>query len=238
MHDTAMTIGKLFFELYCEQSWKVAIDCGALDINGTLRTVSPSNLFYIGIDLEHGPSVDILARIGEPLPFRDDFADCVISSSQMEHDDFFWVTFLEYARVTKPGGCIYINVPSNGAYHRHPNDNWRFYPDCGHVFVRWARRNGFELTLVESFISRRDGDTWNDYVAVFKKANHEHRTEFIADRVPSMNVWKGGAAAVERPHVWSEDQQMLTEALSALATQKSVLLEAQAQIALLISTES
>lgn len=25
-----------------------------------------------------------------------------------------------------------------------------------------------------------------------------------------MNVWKGGAAAVERPHVWSEDQQMGT----------------------------
>lgn len=50
------------------------------------------------------------------------------------------MTFLEYARVIKPGGMIYINAPSNGDYHRYPDDNWRFYPDCGRVLKNGLRR--------------------------------------------------------------------------------------------------
>lgn len=218
MHDTAMQIGKKFFEIYRHPDWKIAIDCGALDINGSLRSACPDDIVYLGLDLEFGKSVDIKVNIGEALPFRDDFADCVLSSSQMEHDDFFWMTFLEYVRVAKPGGYIYINAPSNGYYHRYPNDNWRFYPDCGHVLVRWAKKNGMQVELVESFIGHRRNDVWNDFTAVFQKGEIARPKRFIADELPCRNVWKYGALVPEKEIMLSEDQDILNvmrEQLSA-----------------------
>ncbi len=226
MHDTAMKIGKLFFDLYHAPDWKVAIDCGAVDINGSLRSVSPEGLFYIGVDIEHGTSVDIKVRIDEPLPFRDNFADCVVSSSQMEHDDFFWMTFLEYVRIVKPGGFIYINAPSNGYYHRYPNDNWRFYPDCGHVLVRWAKKNGYAVELVESFCGDRIGDAWNDYVAVFIKGEGAPRDRYIADEIPCRNVWKFGASEPEKVSPTVQDMDIIASALSEKAAHSSEAVEA------------
>ncbi len=145
----------------------------------------------------------------EPFPFRNDFADCVVSSSQMEHDDFFWMTFLEYVRIIKPGGFIYINAPSNGYYHRYPNDNWRFYPDCGHVLVRWAKRNGYEVELVESFCGDRRDDVWNDYAAVFVKGVGQSRQRYIADEFPCRNVWKYGASQPEKVSPTVQDMDLL-----------------------------
>lgn len=191
MHDTALSNGKLFFETYASSHWRTIVETGSMDINGSLRSVCPEHIFYIGVDIEFGKSVDVKTNLGEPLPFRDNFADCVISSSQMEHDDFFWITFLEMARVVKEGGYIYINAPSNGAYHRFPNDNWRFYPDCGRVLAKWATRNGISVELVESFVADRKGDIWNDFVGVFVKgALNQAPTQFMSDKVACRNVWK------------------------------------------------
>jgi len=211
MHDTAMKIGTLFFEIYYHDQWKVILDCGAMDVNGSLRAVSPPGLNYIGVDIEFGPSVDVKVDIGSPLPFRDCYADCVVSSSQMEHDDFFWETFLEYCRVVKDGGLIYINAPSNGYYHRYPNDNWRFYPDCGHVLSRWAKRKGFDVNLVESLIADRDGDVWNDFVAVFVKGNIQPN-RYIGDDLPCRNFWRNGAAAPEKESSMVQDMDLLQAA--------------------------
>ncbi|MBD9520730.1 methyltransferase domain-containing protein [Ensifer sp. ENS02] len=196
MHDTALSTGALFFASYANDNWTTVVETGSLDVNGSLRTVAPAGLFYVGVDTEFGKSVDVKVCIGDPLPFRDEYADCIVSSSQMEHDDFFWMTFLDMLRVVKTGGYIYINAPSNGAYHRYPNDNWRFYPDCGNVLVKWARRNGFAVELVESFVSDRTGDIWNDFVAVFVKGSlNNPPTTYIADQIKSRNVWKWHAEA-------------------------------------------
>ncbi len=211
MHDTAMQIGKKFFEIYRRPEWKVAVDCGAMNINGSLRKVCPDDIFFLGVDIEFGKSVDVKVALGEPLPFSANFADCVLSSSQLEHDDFFWQTFLEYCRIVKPGGCIYVNTPSNGYYHRYPNDNWRFYPDCGHVLVRWAKKNNFDIELAESFIGDRDKDVWNDYAAVFVKGIPA-QSRYIADEIPSRNVWKFGRSEAEKNATNSEDMDLLRAA--------------------------
>lgn len=210
MHDTAMQIGELFFSTYGKDSWRIVIELGSLDINGSLRTLSPINSVYIGADSEFGKSVDLKIDIHRGLPFRDEFADCVISSSQMEHDDFFWNTFLNIVKITKTGGFIYINAPSNGFYHRYPNDNWRFYPDCGHVFVRWAQVNGIEVQLVESFIADKANDIWNDFVAVFVKGKLDAApTRFIADQVACRNVWKWQASTPEKLSSLSQDEEII-----------------------------
>jgi hypothetical protein len=72
-------------------------------------------------------------------------------------------------RVLKPTGLFYLNVPSNGDFHRWPVDCWRFYPDSGNALVTWAKRNGLNVALLESFVGKQKQDIWNDFVAVFVK---------------------------------------------------------------------
>ena len=112
------------------------------------------------------------------LPFADGEADICVSSSCFEHSEFFWLSYLEVMRILKPGGLFYLNVPANGHFHRHPVDCWRFYPDSGTALKNWARRNGYETELLESFVGMQSRDIWNDYVAIFVK------DKAYADRFP------------------------------------------------------
>lgn len=150
MHESARNIGRAFFEIYGKQGDSI-LDVGALDVNGNLRSEIPPLAKYIGIDICAGPNVDITLVDPYLFPFLGKDFDCIISTSCFEHDELFWLTFAEMARATKDGGFIYINAPSNGAVHRHPVDCWRFYPDAGKGLEKWARRCGYDITLLESF---------------------------------------------------------------------------------------
>ena len=173
MHQTALKYAKLFFETYCEtgDSEKYSIvEIGSQDVNGSLRDVAPSGFNYIGLDFVEGKGVDIVIDDPYKIPLPDGYADIVVTSSCFEHSEFFWLAFLEIVRILKPGGYIYVNAPSNGMYHKYPVDCWRFYPDSGNALAAWARRSGYSLELVESFIGERSNeDIWNDFVAVFFK---------------------------------------------------------------------
>ena len=103
------------------------------------------------------------------LPFEGESADIVLSSSCFEHSEMFWLVFLEIMRILKPSGLFYLNVPSNGGFHRYPVDCWRFYPDSGNALVSWARRNSVNAVLFESYISDQQTHEWNDFVGVFLK---------------------------------------------------------------------
>lgn len=210
MHATAMRNGKLFFDCYAQKDWRILIESGSMDVNGSLRSACPEGLIYIGADTEFGKSVDIRIDPHEGLPFREGFADCIVSSSQMEHDDFFWMTFLDYVRVVREGGLIYVNAPSNGDYHRYPNDNWRFYPDAGHVLVRWARKNGFQVELIESFVADKAEDVWSDFVAVFVKGKLDGAPErYISDDVACRNVWTWGSVEPRRISSRTHDEEII-----------------------------
>jgi hypothetical protein len=95
--------------------------------------------------------------------------DLVISTSSLEHDPMFWLTFAEMARVVKPGGFVYISAPANGPYHGHPGDCWRFYADAPKALADWATHSGHTLELVEAFMMPPISDVWIDCVAVFGK---------------------------------------------------------------------
>ena len=181
MHPSALQNCSLFFEVYGKyfvptESVRV-IEIGSQDVNGSLRSVCPSNFDYIGVDFAPGKGVDVILEDPYVLPFASESADIVLSSSCFEHSEMFWVLFLEIARILKPGGLLYLNVPSNGMFHRYPVDCWRFYPDSGRALANWANRNGHSIHLVESFISLQgDGSKpeyqWNDFVAVFCKSQN------------------------------------------------------------------
>jgi len=168
-----MKNARRFFEAYSTQTDRkgspIVLDVGSQDINGSLRQVAPAEFKYIGVDFAAGNGVDLVLEDPYKLPFESESIDIVLSSSCFEHAEMFWLSYLEALRVLKPTGLLYLNAPSNGAYHRYPVDCWRFYPDAGRALVAWARKNGLRPTLLESFIGLQDADIWNDFVAVFLK---------------------------------------------------------------------
>ena len=173
MHPTAMNSGRMFFETYSatfanRQNSKI-VEIGSQNVNGSLREVAPAGIEYLGIDFVHGDGVDMVLESPYSLPLEDNSVDIVVSSSCFEHSEMFWVVFLEIMRILKPDGLFYLNVPSNGPFHRYPVDCWRFYPDSGNALVTWAKRNGIDATLLESYTSNQSGGMWNDFVAVFLK---------------------------------------------------------------------
>ncbi len=182
MHPTAAQNCKEFFDCYSSalrSSDAISvIDVGSQNVNGSLKEVCPTSYRYLGVDFVAGTGVDVVLEDPYRLPFSSDSADIVLSSSCFEHAEMFWILFLEILRVLKPGGLFYLNVPSNGDFHRWPVDCWRFYPDSGRALVKWAQRNGISAVLLESYTSMQIGDQWNDFVAVFLK------DESCVDRYP------------------------------------------------------
>ena len=177
MHPTAMNNCKHFFDAYSayftkDKSTRI-LEIGSQDVNGSLRSVSPTEFEYIGVDFVEGKGVDIVLQDPYSLPFESESADIILSSSCFEHSEMFWLSFIEIMRVLKPSGLFYLNAPSNGSFHRYPVDCWRFYPDSGEALISWAKRNGFDPVLLESYVSNQHLDQWNDFVGVFLKDQKE-----------------------------------------------------------------
>lgn len=210
MHDSAKNIGKSFFDIYISHRTRKILGVGSMDINGTLREDCPQDIEYVGIDLAPGPGVDIVLSDQYSFPFRDTSFDMIVSTSCLEHDQMFWLTFSEMCRVLIPGGYIYINAPSNGIYHAYPHDCWRFYPDAGLALEAWANRSGQQIRLVESFTARQDADIWNDFVSIFIKVDGEQTitTRFLSDIYKdSYNIRRHNKKAIINYNQYPEDIQ-------------------------------
>lgn len=167
MHLSAYRNCIKFYEEFCKYSSEKlkVIDFGSYDVNGSLKPIFKDHN-YIGIDMSEGPNVDIVCT-NDKTPFEDNSVDIVVSSSNFEHDDFFWMTFLEMCRIVKPGGLIYINAPSSGPYHAHPGDSWRFYADSWKALAKWAIKNNYNIEILRSYIDK--SEIWCDSVGIFKK---------------------------------------------------------------------
>lgn len=216
MHTTALEHARLFFEVYSPCLENLAsssiVEIGAHDVNGSIRQVAPPVGRYVGLDFQAGKGVDIILESAYDLPLPSRSVEMVVSSSCFEHSEMFWLVFLEALRILKPSGLLYLNVPSNGSYHRHPADCWRFYPDSGVALVAWAKKNGIDALLLESFIGAQRVECWNDFVGVFLKdeqfaSTYERR---ILDSVPNFaNGRRSDAPGILRHQQLSEDQTRL-----------------------------
>lgn len=186
MHYSALQNCQQFFESYGESINIISpnahvVEIGSQDVNGSLRTLCPEHFKYTGVDFVAGKGVDLILDDPYTLPFESESVDVVLSSSCFEHSEMFWLLYIEIMRILKPTGVFYLNVPSNGELHRWPVDCWRFYPDSGRALITWAKRNGMNSQLLESYTSTQIGDQWNDFVAVFLK--NEAHTEKYTNRI-------------------------------------------------------
>jgi Uncharacterized protein conserved in bacteria len=169
MHTVAYELAVQFYNTFCQNLTKdsTVVDFGSYNVNGTLKGIFERHN-YIGIDMCAGPNVDIVCE-NDNTPFEPNSVDVVVSTSCFEHDECFWMTFVEMCRIVKPGGYIYINAPSAGEYHGHPGDCWRFYKDSWAALTKWASKQGYSVNVIYSHLSERG--SWKDNVGVFQKKN-------------------------------------------------------------------
>jgi SAM-dependent methyltransferase len=107
------------------------LDVGSYDVNGSYRRFFPQPQFdYTGMDMVPGPNVDVVLH--NPYDWETlatDSFDVIVSGQTFEHNEFFWVTLAEMARVLKKGGKLCIVAPNQVHEHRYPVDCYRFYTD-------------------------------------------------------------------------------------------------------------
>ena len=171
MHTSAYNHAKRFYDAYVSDLKEPNIvEIGSQNVNGSIRPIFENAGKYTGIDFAPGEGVDIVLEDHYKFPLPDESVDVVVSSSCFEHASMFWLTFLDVMRILKPDGLFYLSAPANGVYHTYPVDCWRFFPDSGKALVTWAKRNGINAALLESYIGYKEAEMiWNDFTAIFIK---------------------------------------------------------------------
>ena len=178
MHESSLQHVDRLVRLHLERSKpQTIIDIGSYDVNGSYKPFfDVPGWHYTGVDLTAGPNVDVVLRSPYRLPFASYSVDVIVSGQAFEHIEFFWLTWLEMARVLKPGGHIFLVAPSRGPEHRYPQDCWRFYPDG---YKALAAFGGLELLNAEAdWEPHADPASapWGDCVGVFRQ--------------PPLNAWR------------------------------------------------
>ena len=186
MHWSITRTFSQFLTSYVSEDISV-LEIGSANVNGGLRELKRPGMTWWGVDLDDAPGVDQVVQVGAPLPFENQSFDLVVASSVFEHDIQFWNTFLEMARVMKPGGTILITAPSQGYFHRHIFDAFRFYPDAGIALEKWAAHSGKSIKLIESFTTLPENSAWADYVAIFSDTPERYRKSHIGGLLKGEN---------------------------------------------------
>lgn len=101
-----------------------------LDVGGRIQPYRPLLAGrvrrYISIDLQKTLLVDIAAR-AEQMPLAADQFDLVICTQMLEYASAPAAVIVEIHRVLKPGGCLFLSVPSISPRDADI-DAWRFLP--------------------------------------------------------------------------------------------------------------
>jgi len=108
------------------------------------KTIGPLVGEYIGLDMQDGPGVDIVAD-AKKIPFDDNHFDIVISTDCYEHIDWPREVTHEIFRVLKPGGVFYLTTVFDFEIHGYPDDFWRFTPNCINLLLNDAGFNVAEF---------------------------------------------------------------------------------------------
>lgn len=144
MHQSSMLRMEWFLEKFVGKNHPSPLkilDVGSYDVNGTYRKLLPDDQFeYIGMDMETGPNVDLVVETPYSWPqLETDSFDIVISGQAFEHNEFFWLTMEEIARILKPGGLVCIIAPNGFEEHRFPVDCYRFFTDGMMAMARYVQ---------------------------------------------------------------------------------------------------
>lgn len=88
------------------------LEIGSLDINGEIRHLF-DNCAYLGVDVAPGRGVD-LAVEGQLLDLPTGSMDVVVSAECMEHNPYWRESFVNMARIVRPGGLVAMSCATTG----------------------------------------------------------------------------------------------------------------------------
>ena len=110
------------------------LDVGSLDINGSVRDLFDGGT-YIGVDVGHGPGVDVVC-FGENLDYEDQSFDVCLSAECFEHNPEWIATFLNMVRMCSGlvlVSCATTGRAEHGTSRSHPGSSpltatlWDYY---------------------------------------------------------------------------------------------------------------
>jgi SAM-dependent methyltransferase len=109
------------------------LEVGSRDVNGSVRPIVESlgPCEYVGVDIEAGPSVDLICRAEDLVKrFGASSFDIVISTELLEHVRDWRSAVSNMKTVLRPGGTLLLTTRSRGFHlHGYPWDYWRFELD-------------------------------------------------------------------------------------------------------------
>jgi hypothetical protein len=96
------------------------LEVGSKDYGSTqdLRSLVGAGAGYVGVDLEPGPGVDVLADLAGPF----EAVDAALGGGRF--GSIFCLSVLE--RLLRVGGSVCLSVPFAWKFHGYPSDYWRF----------------------------------------------------------------------------------------------------------------
>jgi len=118
---------------------KRVLEVGSYDVNGSLRKLIGSwrPAEYTGVDIQEGPSVDLVCDAEKLLDiFPEESFDVVFSTELLEHVLNPKIVVSNIKRLCKRNGIILLTTRSYGFhFHPYPYDFWRFErPDMEELF--------------------------------------------------------------------------------------------------------
>ena len=150
---------------------------------------------YVGVDIDGGRNVDVVMEQPYKIPLRSNSVDVIVSGQVFEHVPFFWASFMELARILRPGGLIIVTIPSRG--HTHDvYDCWRFYPDSLRAIAAVSRLELLEGTT--DFPPTTDGRRF-DYAGIDRANAYWGDTVGVLRKpagYPALEVWLFRTVAV------------------------------------------
>ena len=114
-----------------------------------------SDVVYKSFDYDPNTGADVVGDI-HAIPLSDDTVDAIICASVLEHVRDPLRAMAELKRILKPGGKIFLYVPSIYPYHARKGaypDVWRFFDDtiyilfAGFSHIEIKKRGGYFLAL-------------------------------------------------------------------------------------------
>ena len=127
--------------------FKRVLEIGSLDINGTIRPLFSGAETYVGIDVQNGPGVDVVA---DGATYESDIKfDCVVSTEALEHCDHADALIANAHRLLGKGGvflmtCAGVGRPPHSGIDEHPIREWEFYRNVDEVMLtEWLNDAGF-----------------------------------------------------------------------------------------------
>ncbi len=96
------------------------------------------NADYKTFDYDNSTGADVIGDI-HAIPLADETIDAVICSCVLEHVENPLVAVKELHRILRPGGKIFVHIPSTYPYHArkgHYPDYWRFFDDTIEVLFK------------------------------------------------------------------------------------------------------